>query len=91
MGRIERHGGILQTMLSKYELEHEITNYSQLQQALAQCTMAKNTWHSTGVFPRNGIPQKCYCLEQAHVLQVRYPVMMTTIPCQSLRGNTRGT
>ena len=43
MGRIERHGGILQEMLSKYELEHEITNYSQLQQALAQCTMAKNT------------------------------------------------
>ena len=43
MGRIERHGGILQTMLSKYELEHEITNYSQLQQALAQCTMAKST------------------------------------------------
>ena len=30
-------------MLSKYELEHEITNYSQLQQALAQCTTAKNT------------------------------------------------
>ena len=43
MGRIERHGGVLQNMLSKYELEHEITNYSQLQQALAQCTTAKNT------------------------------------------------
>ena len=42
-GRIERHGGILQAMLSKYELEHEITNYSQLQKALAQCTMATNT------------------------------------------------
>ena len=50
--RIERHGGILQTMLSKYKFEHEITNYSQLQQALAQRTMAKNTWHSTRVFPR---------------------------------------
>ena len=43
MGRVERHGGVLQNMLSKYELEHEITNYSQLQQALAQCTAAKNT------------------------------------------------
>ena len=41
-------------MLSKYELEHEITNYSQLQQALAQCTAAKKHMRNpTGVFPRN--------------------------------------
>jgi len=42
VGRIERHGGILQSMLSKYELEHDVTNYQQVQQALTHCTMAKN-------------------------------------------------
>ena len=42
LGRIERHGGVLQNMLGKYELEHDVTNYQQLQQALTQCTMAKN-------------------------------------------------
>ena len=42
MGRIERHGGVLQSMLSKYELEHDVTDYFQLQQALTHCTMAKN-------------------------------------------------
>ena len=29
-------------MLSKYELEHDVTNYQLLQQALTHCTMAKN-------------------------------------------------
>ena len=42
-GRIERHGGVLQSMLSKFELEHDVSNYPQLQQALTQCTMAKNS------------------------------------------------
>ena len=42
IGRIERHGGVLQNMLGKYELEHDVTNYQQLQQALMHCTMAKN-------------------------------------------------
>eukprot|EP00435_Cladocopium_sp_Y103_P019412 s4226_g4.t1 len=42
-GRIERHGGILQAMLSKYELEHDVSSYPQLQQALTQCIMAKNS------------------------------------------------
>ena len=42
VGRIERHGGVLQNMLGKYELEHDVTNYQQLQQALMHCTMAKN-------------------------------------------------
>ena len=41
IGRIERHGGVLQNMLSKYELEHDVTNYQELQQALMHCTMAK--------------------------------------------------
>ena len=43
MGRIERHGGVLQEMLSKFELDHEVNTYQQLQQALTQCTMAKNS------------------------------------------------
>ena len=30
-------------MLSKFELEHDVSNYIQLQQALTQCTMAKNS------------------------------------------------
>eukprot|EP00435_Cladocopium_sp_Y103_P010407 s1891_g2.t1 len=42
VGRIERHGGVLQNMLSKYELEHDVSSYPQLQQALMHCTMAKN-------------------------------------------------
>ena len=42
VGRIERHGGVLQSMLSKYELEHDVTNYQKLQQALMHCTMAKH-------------------------------------------------
>ena len=43
MGRIERHGGILQEMLSKIELEWDISDYLKFQQALAQCTAAKNS------------------------------------------------
>jgi len=42
-GRVERHGGVLQNMLSKFELEHDVSNYQQFQQALTQCTMAKNS------------------------------------------------
>eukprot|EP00435_Cladocopium_sp_Y103_P075582 s29_g60.t1 len=42
-GRIERHGGVLQAMLSKYELEHDVSSYHKLQQALTQCIMAKNS------------------------------------------------
>ena len=41
IGRIERHRGVLQNMLSKYELEHDVTNYQELQQAWMHCTMAK--------------------------------------------------
>jgi hypothetical protein len=26
-GRIERHGGVLQSMLSKFELEHDVSSY----------------------------------------------------------------
>ena len=42
MGRTERHGDILQAMLSKYELDHPINTYNDLQVALAMCTAAKN-------------------------------------------------
>ena len=42
VGRTERHGDILQAMLSKYELDHPINSYADLQVALAMCTSAKN-------------------------------------------------
>eukprot|EP00435_Cladocopium_sp_Y103_P051911 s2127_g16.t1 len=42
-GRCERHGQILQSMLDKIDHEMPIQTYKELQQALAQCTHAKNT------------------------------------------------
>eukprot|EP00435_Cladocopium_sp_Y103_P042518 s19_g11.t1 len=42
-GRVERHGGVLQSMLSKFELEHDVSSYPKFQQALTQCVMAKNS------------------------------------------------
>ena len=41
-GRAERHGDILGQMLSKYDIEDAINTGSDLQQALAHCTQAKN-------------------------------------------------
>ena len=40
--RSERHGGILEKMLEKYEIEFAITNQHDLQQALWHCCQAKN-------------------------------------------------
>lgn len=42
MGKSERHGMILQEMLSKYEIDHPIATYTDMQEALTQCTNAKN-------------------------------------------------
>ena len=42
-GKIERHGGFLQNMLTKIDMEHAIDDYPQLQTALNQCTHAKNS------------------------------------------------
>ena len=42
-GRCERHGDILQHMLSKVDLEYPVETYEDLLQALLQCTNAKNT------------------------------------------------
>ena len=42
-GKIERHGGFLQSMLTKIDLEHPITDYMSLQTALNQSTHAKNS------------------------------------------------
>ena len=41
-GRSERHGAILQAMLSKFNTEHEIASYTDLQKALWWCVQAKN-------------------------------------------------
>ena len=42
-GTIERHGGFLQHMLSKVDMEIPIESYQQLQLALNQCCQAKNS------------------------------------------------
>ena len=42
-GKIERHGGFLQEMLRKVDLELPFNDYEMLQEALNQCTRAKNT------------------------------------------------
>lgn len=41
-GKAERHGDVLQTMLSKFEKEHPISSYQDLENALWWCTQAKN-------------------------------------------------
>ena len=41
-GRCERHGHILQTMLSKIDHDMPIQTYTELQRPLVQCTHAKN-------------------------------------------------
>eukprot|EP00435_Cladocopium_sp_Y103_P072057 s26_g39.t1 len=41
-GKAERHGSILKSMLSKFDAEHPINNYKDLQNALWWCTQAKN-------------------------------------------------
>ena len=43
MGRSERHGQVLQEMLQKYDAEHSITSYAEMQVALTMCTNAKNS------------------------------------------------
>ena len=42
-GRSERHGQILQSMLTKIDAENPILSVHDMQQALIQCTHAKNT------------------------------------------------
>ena len=41
-GRCERHGHVLQEMLSKIDMEQPISTYHEMQMALVQCTQAKN-------------------------------------------------
>ena len=43
-GKAERHGYILQNMLSKYEKEHAIDTYHELKQGLWWCVQAKNAY-----------------------------------------------
>lgn len=43
MGRGERHGGILQRMLDKYQIDHPICSDQDLKEALVHCTAAKNS------------------------------------------------
>ena len=41
-GKAERHGAVLQHMLDKFDIEHPIENYQDLQRALFWCVQAKN-------------------------------------------------
>ncbi len=43
MGRGERHGAIIQRMLDKYQIDHNMMSEQDLKEALTQCTMAKNS------------------------------------------------
>ena len=43
-GKAERHGSILQNMLTKYEADHAIHSYHDLKQGLWWCTQAKNAY-----------------------------------------------
>jgi len=43
-GKAERHGSILQNMLTKYEVDHAIHSYHDLKQGLWWCTQAKNAY-----------------------------------------------
>ena len=43
-GKAERHGAILQNMLTKYEKEHPINSYIELKQGLWWCVQAKNAF-----------------------------------------------
>ena len=43
-GKAERHGAILQNMLTKYEKEHPINSYTELKQGLWWCVQAKNAF-----------------------------------------------
>ena len=42
MGKVERHGGIIQNMLDKYHHDRAITNPQEFEEALYQCCNAKN-------------------------------------------------
>eukprot|EP00435_Cladocopium_sp_Y103_P032016 s3083_g8.t1 len=43
-GKAERHGSIVQSMLTKYEREHPIHSYQDLKQGLWWCVQAKNAY-----------------------------------------------
>ena len=49
--RTERHGGILQLMLNKIDLEQPITTYEQMSAALSHVTSTKNQWSRHRGFP----------------------------------------
>ena len=49
--RAERHGGILQEILKKMDLEEAIDSYEKLEEALAFATQTKNQWSKYKGFP----------------------------------------
>ena len=57
-GKAERHGAVLDTMLAKFNAEHEIESYADLQKAVWWCIQAK-----THAASREDLPQRSLCLE----------------------------
>eukprot|EP00435_Cladocopium_sp_Y103_P072784 s61_g41.t1 len=49
--RCERHGGILQEILTKMDVEEGINSYDQLEQALSFATQTKNQWSRHRGYP----------------------------------------
>lgn len=49
--RIERHGGVLQVMLTKMDQEETISSYDELRCALAKATATKNQWSRHRGYP----------------------------------------
>ena len=49
-GKAERHGAVLDTMLTKFNAEHEIESYADLQKAIWWCIQAKNSCSLKGGF-----------------------------------------
>ena len=49
--RAERHGGILQEILKRMDIEHDIEDYDKLSVALAMATSTKNQWSRYRGYP----------------------------------------
>ena len=71
--RCERHGGILQQILTKMDLEDPITSYDQLEQALVYATQTKNQWSR-----HRGYPPEVLVLENFRDNLVQLSVMFST-------------
>ena len=73
--RAERHGGILQMILSKMDTEEAIKNYDDLERALQQATQTKNQWSRHRGYP----PELLVFGKSTRVTRIR-PSLITREP-----------